>query len=522
MINAILLQVPSYITASLVMLIAGGIIYWYTKTKSIKRLHKLVLNSYFGPFILTFFICLFILLMQFLWKYVDDLMGKDLEWYYIVELLFYASANLVPMALPLSILLSSIMTFGNLAEKSELVAMKSAGLSLFRIMAPLIVVIFMTSGAAFYFSNNLWPVANLKFRALLWDITEKKPTFNLNAGVFYNGIEGYSIRIRGKNAEDNTIQDVLIYEHKDPYAPNRKVIRAESGKMEKSEDDRFLILTLYNGINYEESSPVKKKGRKKKESGYFPHVTNKFGEHRIKFDLSSFQMEKTNEDLFQGNFEMLNLSQLQTAEDSLSLKMDERRTDFLTYLDKSYMIRRDTIPIDLDTVAPMTDWWEYVNLGERKTVLKLAANQARSNGNYVERSIDEMASREQFIDRHRLEWHRKFTLSFACVILFFIGAPLGAIIRKGGLGMPVVFSVVLFLIFHILSLTGEKMVKSIVVEPWFGMWMSSMILFPLGVFLTYKAAKDSKVFDRETWTKVFNTIFFFIPPIIRLLKKNTD
>lgn len=470
-------------------------------------MHRLITDSYFGPFILTFFICLFILLMQFLWKYVDDLMGKDLEWYLIVELMFYASANLVPMALPLSILLSSIMTFGNLGEKSELVAMKSSGMSLFKIMSPLIVVIVMTSTAAFFFSNNLWPVANLKFRTLLWDITQKKPTFNLQPNVFYNGIEGYSIRIKGKENGGRLIKDVLIYEHTDSHSPNKAVVRADSGTMEKSEDEQFLILTLYSGVSYEETEALHGGGNK---STYFPHVTRHFNEQRIKFDLSAFNMEHTNEDLFKGNFEMLNLSQLEEQEDTLNLEKDERWGEYYRYLDNSLLLRRDSFTvINWDSIQASKDWWGAVTLGERKTITKLATNMVRNTKNYVERTDDEIASRIKFIDKHKIEWHRKFTLSFACVILFFIGAPLGAISRKGGLGLPVVFSVALFLVFHIVSLTGEKMAKSAVVEPWFGMWLSSMVLFPLGVYLTYKAAKDQKVFSGKFWK-----LFTYLNPVL--------
>jgi lipopolysaccharide export system permease protein len=466
----------------------------------LKKMHKLMLDSYFGPFVLTFFICLFILLMQFLWKYVDDLMGKGLEWYTIAELLFYAAANIVPMALPLSILLSSIMTFGNLGEKSELVAMKSAGMSLFRIMSPLIIFTVLTSGAAFYFSNNLWPVANLKFKALLWDITEKKPTFSLRPGVFYNGIEGYSIRIQDKDQDNGTIQDLLIYEHTDPYNPNRKVIRAKSGIMKSSPDGHYLELTLINGTSYEEADP---RQRRKGSSAYFPHTTNKFEEHKIKFDLSGFNMNHSNKDMWAGNFEMLNISQLQDKEDSLVMKLAERHVDYLVYMENTLIAIGDSMPVSYDTVTASTNFWSKITLGEKVTTVKLATNMVRNNRNFVNRHDEEFHSREKYINRHKIEWHRKFTLSFACIILFFIGAPLGAIIRKGGLGMPVVFSVALFLAFHIISLTGEKMAKSGVLDPWLGMWLSSLILFPLGFLLTYKAARDSRVFDADAWKKLF-------------------
>ena len=288
--------------------------------------------------------------------------------------------------------------------------------------------------------------------------------------------------------------------------------------MEKSADEQFLILTLYSGVSYEETEPLHGGGGK---SSYFPHVTRQFGKQRVKFDLSAFGMEHTNEDLFKGNFEMLNLSQLESMEDTLNMELDVRWNDYHSYLDNSLLLLRDSTEKNWDSIPKSTDWWKSITLGEKKTIVKLATNMVRNSKNYVERSYDEFESREKFIGKHKIEWHRKFTLSFACVILFFIGAPLGAISRKGGLGLPVVFSVALFLVFHILSLTGEKMAKSVVVEPWFGMWLSSMILFPLGVYLTYKAAKDQKVFSGKFW-KIFSYLPLGIAGLIRRTRKAQD
>jgi lipopolysaccharide export system permease protein len=470
-------------------------------SKLLKKMHKLMLDSYFGPFILTFFICLFIFLMQFLWKYVDDLMGKGIEWHVIAELLFYATASLVPMALPLSILLSSIMTFGNLGEKSELIAMKSAGMSLFRIMSPLIVFTVLTSGAAFYFSNYLWPVANLKFTSLLWDITAKKPTMNLKPGVFYNGIEGYSIRIQDKDQDKGTIQDLLIYDHLDHRNPNRKVISAKSGIMKRSDDGRYLVLTLIDGTSYEEADP---RQRRKGETSYYPHTTNRFEQHNIRFDLSGFNMNSSSEDQSQGNFKMLNVSQLQAAEDSLVEELSERHQEYAEYLNHSLIVLSDSVPVSFDTITASTGFYSNMSLQEKVTTAAQTTDMVRKHYNFAKRLDEEFGSREKYIDRHKIEWHRKFTLSFACIILFFIGAPLGAIIRKGGLGMPVVFSVGLFLSFHIISLTGEKMAKSAVLDPWLGMWLSTLIFFPLGVLLTYKAAQESSLFAAEFWKKLFS------------------
>lgn len=440
--------------------------------------------------------------MQFLWKYVDDVMGKGLEWYHIVELLFYASANLVPMALPLAILLSSIMTFGNLAERSELTAMKSAGMSLFKIMRPMMLFIFMLSVTAFFFSNNLWPVANLKFKSLLWDITEAKPTFSLKPGIFNNDIPGYSIRISGKDEETGVLQDVLIYDHTNHYATNNRVIRAETGVFEHTADKSFLFLTLENGAFYEEYYLPKAK----REGQWLPHVENHFRKQIIRMDMSEFRMVRTNEDLFAQDFEMLNLAQLVKYEDTMWTDIAERKAGMVDFSNRSLLLMRDSFPPDLDTIDASVNYMNALSFSDRTRVFDIATNQVRNIQTYYERQAENLESEAAVIDRYRIEWHRKFTLSFACVILFFIGAPLGAIIRRGGLGMPVVISVILFLIFHVISITGEKMVKTGALEPWTGMWLSSMILFPLGLFLTIQAAKESQLFSAEAYIRFFRAI----------------
>ncbi len=481
------------------------------------RLYQYIVRNYLGPFAITFFICLFILLMQFLWKYVDDLMGKGLEWYLIAELLFYASANLVPMALPLAILLSSIMTFGNLGERSELIAMKSAGMGLFRIMLPLIVFIVINGISAFFFSNNLWPVANLKFKSLLFSITEKKPTFNIKPGAFYSEIPGYSIRVKGKDPDTEELSDILIYDHTNRYAANSKVIHAKRGTMQKSAENKFLILTLEDGIIYEEHYiPVAKR-----KNTFHPHIENAFKKQIIRIDMSELAFVKAKEDLFSQDFEMLNIQQLVEAEDSIKVCKEKRMDDLTAFMARALYLRRDSNEVNMDTVKSTKDYLNALNFSDRSRILELAVKHARNTKRFVEKNVVEhLENQDYLINRYRIEWHRKFTLSFACIILFFIGAPLGAIIRKGGLGMPVVFSVLLFLVFHILSLIGEKMVKSEVVEPWAGMWLGSAILFPFGLLITYAAAIDSKVLSREGWKKVIATAGFPFAWVLGWFSKN--
>ncbi len=439
--------------------------------------------------------------MQFLWKYIDDMVGKGIEWYVIAELLFYATANLVPLALPLAILLSSIMTFGNLGEHYELVALKSAGLSLQRIMFPLIILIIFISGSAFYFSNNIWPVANLKMATLLYDVRQKKPSLDIKEKVYYKGIEGYVIRIGKKEKDGENLEDITIYDHT-ANRGNVKVVKAEKGKMQMSSDKRFLILSLFNGRNYEEVKPSQGKGAS------HPFFRSKFKEEKIRFDLSDFAMNHTDEELFKDNYQMLNLSQLEDAVDTLQAKFTERKVEFSKNInDKFYFLNDSVIPAH----AILADnqkgiFFEGKNPAEKFSNLETALNLTRNTKVYVSALANDFKSKQQSITRHKIEWHRKFTLSIACIVLFFIGAPLGAIIRKGGLGTPVVISVLFFMIFHVLSITGEKLVKEESLSVSSGMWLATICLLPIGIFLTYKATSDSPIMEMDTYKKIFDLI----------------
>lgn len=456
-----------------------------------KKLHKLIIRSYLGPFILTFFITLFIFVMQFLWKYIDELVGKGLEWYLVGELLFYASANLVPMALPLAILLASIMTFGSFGEHYELVAMKSSGMGLIRIMFPLLIVTLFTSGCAFLFTNYVWPKANLEFAALLYDIRHKKPAFDITEGVYYEGIENYVIRVGKKDEDGKGLEDVLIYDHSKNEG-NRHVIRAASGRMEMTDDENYLVFTLRDGSSYEEM-----------DGSARPHMESEFTEEVLRFDLSGFQLERSDKDIFKDNYQMLNLRQLDLAIDSLSLRLNERQDELVE------SIHRKTfqVPVDDSTKtqvepdsAQVAAYQAFLQKNE-VNLLESAISQLRGNKSTVASKDNIFSSAMKNINRHLIEWHRKFTLSIACIILFFIGAPLGAIIRKGGLGLPVVISVLFFLAYHITSITFEKLSKQGEMEPAVGMWIASMILLPIGFYLTYQASTDSRLLDMETYTK---------------------
>lgn len=467
----------------------------------VKKLTLLLLKAYIGPFLLTFFVALFIFEMQFLWKHVDDLMGKGLEISVILELLLYASAKLVNLALPLAILLSSIMSMGNLAENYELTAMKSAGNSLIRILRPLLVFIGIISISAFYFANNAWPIANLKFRSLLYSVVEQRPAFNLKAGVFYNGIEGFSIRVKEKDQETGELTDVLIYDHRSPERGNRTVIRAERGTMEQTADKRFLVLTLYNGHSYDEQLDANRR------DPVFPHVKNSFEKDIIRMDLSAFEFSKASEDLFANSYDMMSLSQLDASLDTIAQKTKLIEAEMDRYIHQSVSINRDSL--DLSTVQAASNskyFFEQLKNAQQRRVITVAKDYARKSRSYLERTMQDIEAKGKYADRHKIEWHRKFFFAFACLVLFFIGAPLGAIIRKGGLGLPTVFAILLFVLYYILTISGEKMAKTGTLEPWMGMWMSTVFLLPLGFWLTYKAATDSSVMDKDVYTRAFKWI----------------
>jgi lipopolysaccharide export system permease protein len=436
--------------------------------------------------------------MQFLWKYIDDLVGKGLGLVIITKLIVYFSATMVPLALPMAILLSSLMTFGNLAEHFELAACKASGISLQRIMRPLLILAFLISLVAFYFANNILPLANLKMNALLYDVRQQKPGLYIKEGVFYNGIDGYVIKVGKKENDGQTIRNVMIYDHTDNMG-NNKLILAEKGNMVMSDDERYLILNLYNGTSYQEGANTRGKANTR------PLTRSEFEEEKIRFDLSTFKLTRTNEQLFKDNYQMLNLKQLATAADSIERKVDERKKDFKKYFFS--VLVHDTLKKSASTV-PLPEKEFILNFPEnqREQIISSSLYAARNSKTLVSDAVNDIKNKNKTIAKHLIEWHRKFTLSLACLILFFIGAPLGAIIRKGGLGLPVVVSTLFFVSYHIISISGEKMVREAIIPAYKGMWVSSLILLPVGIFLTYKAATDSTLLDKEFYSRLMQKI----------------
>ncbi len=472
----------------------------------IKKLDKLIINAFIGPFLATFFIALFILVIQFFWLYIDDFVGKGIDTLTLIQFIGYVSTTLVPLALPLGILLSSIMTFGNLGESFELVAIKSAGIPLIRFMRPVLVVSVILGLVAFAFANYVIPVAELKMRTLLYDIRVAKPAFDIKEGVFYKKLDGYTIKI-GRKENDSIIHNVVIYEHN--YTLQDNIILADKGTMTISPDQRFLSFNLQNGWRYQE------KGNPGTiETEYYRLG---FKEYKKVFDLSSFKLNKTADSTFKTYYKMLSLQQLNTVVDSLNGVVKKLR-------EKSRRELRPSMPMQS---VPDSLWKKYKAVPSKaKNIDQLIPDSLKRNvySNAVTKisgvkSVAEFLAydyieQQKQLRLHKLERHRKFTLSFACVVLFLIGAPLGSIIRKGGLGLPLVISVFFFIVFHIMNTTGEKLVKEDAMQPVAGMWMSTAILIPIGFFLTWKAMKDSNLFNAEYYYRTMRKI-----GLSRLLKE---
>ena len=446
--------------------------------------------------------------MQFLWKYIDDLVGKGLDSSVIAELLFYTSAGFVPLALPLAILLASLMTFGNLGENNELLAMKSAGISLQRIMSSLIALTIALSILAFFFANNVLPVINLHASTLLRDIRRQRPELSIRPGVFYNGIEGYSLKIDQRDPETALLKGIKIYNHTDKNG-NNKVTVADSGYMKITNDESKLIVTLYSGKNYYEVE----ENIRRREPRKYPHQKEYFDKEIIVIPLEGFGLNRTDKSLYADSYQMMTITQLSNAQDSIkdNLKMQygSVKKTIQDDIDKNEKfiqgskarITHDTLNIDPYKL------FEEKDIETKKNIIEKAISNARISNHHYRSYEIKITGVELNLKKHLIQWHEKITLAFACFIFFFIGAPLGAIIRKGGLGTPIVVSVIFFLIYYMISLTGKKMVVEGIWGAFSGMWLASIILFVSGVFLTYKATTDSVILNADTYINFVKNIF---------------
>jgi len=453
--------------------------------------------------------------MQFLWRYIDDLVGKGLTFSVLAELLIYASATFVPLSLPLAILLAALMTFGGMGENYELIALKSAGISLTKIMRPLMFLMVAISISAFFYSNISLPFFNWKMRSLLYDIQQQRPEVYIKEGAFFNGIENYSIKIGKKDAKSSLLRDIRIYNHTSNLG-NIDITMADSGYMKLTSDKHTMIIILFNGESYVD---MPENDNRRYNNRSYPFRREKFAKQVINIPLEGFNFQRSEEGLFRSNYQMMNLKQLKYTTDSLvsdlhhdqmSLKNSLIYSNYytVTITKQPIYVRGDTTKSKFKmSKFNLSKIYAQLSDYEKVSAIGYALNESRNAKNTVNSESQVHKSKEQRLRKHEIEWHKKFTLSLACIVFFFIGAPLGAIIRKGGLGLPLVISVLFFILYYIITLSGEKFVRESYWPPIIGVWISSFILLPLGIFLTYKANVDAAIMNAESYVKLFNKFF---------------
>ncbi len=449
--------------------------------------------------------------------YVDELAGKGLDFKVLSELLYHFSLTFVPTALPLGILLASLMTFGNMGEFSELSALKSSGIPLQRIMLPLIILIGFIAIISFFFSNNVLPYSTDKARTLLWDIRRKKPDINIQAGTFYNGVPDFSIKITTKDPVNNRLDNLIIYDHRERRG-NYSVILADSGYMRLTRDETGLIMTLYNGHGYTEMEEKNVNVNLRK----YPSRIDNFKEQQIVIPLTGFDLQRSEEGLFKSSAAMLNISQLSFTIDSLNRKYNEKlNNQFKDFKNIKLYVVRNSIPNNTnqtektDSLNKIRKFdpkalFDSLTVMEKRTVLAKAIENLKESTSILVEKNDSQRYEIKAIKRYEVEWNKKLTMSFACLVFFFIGAPLGAIIRKGGLGTPAVISIFFFVIYYVISISGQKLVEELAVGTFAGMWAASYILLPIGIFLTYKATTDSVILNIETYLMFFKKVKDFV------------
>lgn len=598
-----------------------------------KKLDKLILQSFIGPFILTFLVVVFILLTQYMLKYFEEFVGKDLGFNVFAELIMYFSINMTPVALPLAVLLSSLMTFGNLGEHFELTAIKSSGISLIRILLPLFVFVCIVSVLAFFSNNYIVPKANLNAYSLLYDIKQTKPSLDLKEGAFYNGIPNYSIKVNKKFPDGETLGDLIIYDHSAGQG-NTKVILADSGKMMTIHNNTYLLLELYNGNSYTE---IESKGSRIGKNTIEDFHRNSFDESKIVLSLASFGLKETKKELFASNKLMLSATQLTADVDSMKQEALNLKYEMFSNLDRyfSYHLKnkikvpeelipnkisevlnhirpdlevenpdsanmtrakykskdlpnikakktpivpkknlpkRDKVavkkpkkkintPSKFYTLGPSrsltntfdldmnygliktglhtdsvllgyhnvlfnshavmesaqitlsveeTKWAKFDSIYQKPNVQEKVVSQALSQARYIKNNVSMQATRIKTLDKnintYIIEKNKKFSQAVACIIMFLIGAPLGAIIKKGGLGIPVIISVCFFIVSYVLSITGEKWGKEGIIDPVFATWISNILLLPFGLVFLQQARNDVRVFESDFYKVMFDKI----------------
>jgi len=472
----------------------------------IKKIDSYIFKRFFTLFLMTFLICIFILLMQFLWKHLVELVGKGIGWSVLAEFFVYATFSLVPMALPLAILLASLMTFGNLGENFELTAMKAAGVSLFRIMRPLIIFISVVCIGAFYFSNDVLPITQTKLWTLIFSLRQKSPEFDIPVGEFYSGINGVNVYVREK--EKHLLKNLMIYDFSNGFE-NATVMVADSGRVQFTEDNKYLLFSLYDGESFENL----KNQRISNSPSSIPYRRESFKTKEMLLDFDT-KFNRFDEKLLADQHVSKNFKQLSQSIDSVSKIADSRSSVQAKELVQQHFLGREILQSKNITdslnatksIMNVDSLFLSLNQESMVRVANNAYDKAKSMKDLIQYNKMMLTEPSNYVLRHEIERHRKFTLSFACLIFFFIGAPLGAIIRKGGLGMPVVISVVMFIIYYIIDNTGYKMARESIWPSFEGMWLSSAVLLPIGIFITYKAVIDATLLNPEQYLKYWNFV----------------
>lgn len=465
----------------------------------IRKLDKFVVKSFLLLFVGTFFICQFIFMMQFLWKYMDELVGKGLTMGVMAQFFFYSGLTLVPMALPLAVLLSTLITFGNFGERYELLAMKAAGVSLLKVMRPLIVVVGFFVLISLYFQNVIAPLAHRKLGTLLISVREKSPELDIPEGVFYSDIPDYNLKVKKKNRETGMLYDVLIYNFSEGFE-NAHIIYADSGRLEMTADKRHLWLHLFHGDLFENLRS------QNMDAQSVPYRRETFREKHTLIEFNSdFNMADAS--IMSSTAGVKNMKELSLAVDSMKLVGDSIGRQYYQELSNDYSVYHHALTPDDSLKIQTADLRAYnidslyavASLAEKQTVINAAYARVSNLSNDLDFKNFTLSGTDRSIRRHEVEWHRKLAIAFSCLVFFFIGAPLGGIIRKGGLGMPVIVSVMLFIIYYVIDNTGFKLARDGKWLAWMGMWLSTAVLAPLGAFLTYKSNRESVVFNAEAY-----------------------
>ena len=474
-----------------------------------KILDKYLLKTFLLTFTTVFVILFFIFILQTVWLFISELAGKDLDLILVVKFLLFSMPRIIPLVLPLSVLLASIMTFGNLAENYEFAAMKSSGISLQRAMRVLIIFIFVLSIVAFWFANNVIPYAEYKFVNFRKNIAQAKPAMAIAEGQF-NDVGTYNIKVNKKSGENgNHLTGVTIHEKANNMGENKTVIKAKTGELVSNEKSSILKLVLNDGYYYQDVTPKKYEDRTK-----MPFIKGKFKTQIINIDLSELNKVDDSKESIAGTNAMLNVNELRYTLDSLSKNLDNEIVSFSENINQRVGIKKfpQNSQKDIKKKPIPNDVLSIYSNKDKVDILKMAGSNITSNIYSIETTQKDLKDKEREINKHYNALYEKFVIAFACFLMFFIGAPLGAIIRKGGLGLPIVFAVLIFITFHFINTFGKRLSQEGGMTPFMGSWMSSFILSPLAILLTYRATNDNGLINFDAITT----------PISQLIQKISE